>query len=66
MRKLDASFTEQTVKSMAEDELEEELTLIGVSGLEDKLQEDVKQCVSDFIDAGIQVWIVTGDKDSTA
>ena len=42
------------------------MKLIGVSGLADKLQEDVKHCVSDFIEAGIKVWIVTGDKDSTA
>ena len=32
----------------------------------DKMQEDVKKCVTDFIEAGIKVWIVTGDKDSTA
>lgn len=42
------------------------MTVIGVSGLADKLQEDVKMCISEFIDAGIKTWIVTGDKDSTA
>ena len=51
---------------MAEEDLEKDLILIGVSGLADKLQEDVKECISDFIDAGMKVWIVTGDKDSTA
>ena len=40
--------------------------MIGVSGLADKLQEDVRMCVNDFIAAGIKVWIVTGDKGSTA
>lgn len=51
---------------MTDAEVERDFTLIGVSGLADKLQEDVKQCISEFIDAGIKVWIVTGDKDSTA
>ena len=23
-------------------------------------------CISDFVDAGIKTWILTGDKDSTA
>lgn len=51
---------------MHDSEIERELTLIGVTGQADKLQEDVKICISDFIDADIKVWIVTGDKDSTA
>ena len=51
---------------MSEEDIEKDLTLIGVSGLADKLQEDVKPCISDFIQAGIKIWIVTGDKDSTA
>ena len=51
---------------MAEADLEKELTLIGVVGSADKMQEDVATCVQDFIEAGIKVWIVTGDKDSTA
>lgn len=51
---------------MTDCEIEQELTLLGVTGQADKLQEDVKFCISDFIDAGIKVWIVTGDKDSTA
>ena len=32
----------------------------------DSLQEEVKECINDFIDANIKCWIVTGDKDSTA
>lgn len=51
---------------MTEEEIESDLSLIGVSGLADKLQEDVRVCISDFIEAGIKTWIVTGDKDSTA
>lgn len=47
-------------------ELENEMTLLGVTGLEDKLQDDVKQSIQEFIDAGINVWMLTGDKLDTA
>ena len=66
MRVLDPEVTEAQVQNMSEEEIEKDLTLLGVSGLADKLQEDVKMCVNDFIEAGIKVWIVTGDKGSTA
>lgn len=46
--------------------LEDEMLLVGVSGLEDKLQEEVKPCLQDFIEAGINVWMLTGDKLDTA
>ena len=66
MRVLDARLTESQIQNMQEDELEKDLVLIGVVGSADKMQEDVRSCVSEFIGAGIKVWIVTGDKDSTA
>jgi len=30
------------------------------------LQENVKNCITDFRDAGIKVWMLTGDKGLTA
>ena len=68
MRVLETSpeFSELEVQKMAESGIEKDLLLLGTSGLSDKLQEDVKACINDFIDAGIKVWILTGDKDSTA
>ena len=51
---------------MSDAEIESNLELIGVAGSADKMQEDVHSCISDFKAAGIKVWIVTGDKDSTA
>mmetsp|Transcript_45482 Transcript_45482/g.60350 ORF Transcript_45482/g.60350 Transcript_45482/m.60350 type:complete len:113 (+) Transcript_45482:540-878(+) len=51
---------------MTETEIESEMRLIGVVGEADKMQEDVHKCTQEFIAAGIKVWIVTGDKDSTA
>lgn len=37
-----------------------------MTGVEDLLQEDVKQCIEDFRDAGMRVWMLTGDKGATA
>ena len=34
--------------------------------MEDLLQENVKSCISDFREAGIKVWMLTGDKGDTA
>jgi P-type E1-E2 ATPase len=30
------------------------------------LQEDVQKCITDFKDAGIRVWMLTGDSGRTA
>ncbi len=46
--------------------MECDLTLLGVTGVEDLLQDDVKQCIVDFKEAGCKVWILTGDKGATA
>ena len=40
--------------------------LLGISGLEDKLQNDVQSVISNLIDAGISFWMITGDKLDTA
>jgi len=37
-----------------------------VTGVEDLLQENVKACIEDFRDAGMRVWMLTGDKGATA
>jgi len=37
-----------------------------VTAVEDLLQDDVKKCITSFRDANIRVWILTGDKGSTA
>ena len=42
------------------------LTVLGATGVEDSLQEDVKMCVDDFRQAGIAVWMLTGDMGLTA
>ena len=47
-------------------EIESEATLLGVTALEDKLQDEVKEDLQKFIEAGINVWMITGDKMDTA
>ena len=46
--------------------IEGNATILGVSALEDKLQDRVKEDIEDFIDAGINFWMITGDKMDTA
>jgi len=47
-------------------ELEKNMYLLGISGVEDKLQEDVAGTVDNLKSAGIRVWMLTGDKVETA
>ncbi|CEH18028.1 aminophospholipid-transporting p-type atpase [Ceraceosorus bombacis] len=46
--------------------LERDLELLGLTGVEDKLQEDVKPTLELLRNAGIKVWMLTGDKIETA
>jgi phospholipid-translocating ATPase len=47
-------------------EIEKDLELLGITGVEDLLAEDVDSCIKDFREAGIHVWMLTGDKCETA
>lgn len=46
--------------------IENELTFLGVTGLEDLLQDNAAQCIRDFREAKMKVWMLTGDKEETA
>lgn len=46
--------------------IETELTLIGCSAIEDKLQDEVPETIHYLLEAGIQLWVLTGDKQETA
>ncbi|XP_058824497.1 phospholipid-transporting ATPase ID isoform X2 [Topomyia yanbarensis] len=48
------------------DEIECEMHLIGVTAIEDKLQDGVPQTIANLQMAGIKVWVLTGDKQETA
>lgn len=47
-------------------EVEQDLELIGVTAIEDKLQDGVPAAIETLLDAGIRVWMITGDKQETA
>lgn len=42
------------------------MELLGVTGVEDKLQDEVALVIESLRNAGIQVWMLTGDKVETA
>lgn len=44
------------------EEIETEMELIGVTAIEDKLQDGVAQTIANLIFAGIKIWVLTGDK----
>lgn len=53
-------------EELLQEELEKSFELIAASGVEDLLQLDVKQCLSQFKRAEIKTWMLTGDKGETA
>ncbi|KAA8897047.1 hypothetical protein TRICI_006809 [Trichomonascus ciferrii] len=48
------------------DEIERELTLLGGTAIEDRLQDGVPAAISLLGQAGIKIWVLTGDKVETA
>ncbi|OWK60308.1 putative phospholipid-transporting ATPase VB [Lonchura striata] len=46
--------------------LETKLTLLGATGIEDRLQDGVPDTIVSLREAGIKVWVLTGDKQETA
>ena len=48
------------------DSIERELTLLGGTAIEDRLQEGVPDTIELLAEAGIKLWVLTGDKVETA
>ncbi|XP_061995950.1 phospholipid-transporting ATPase 1 isoform X2 [Rosa rugosa] len=46
--------------------IENNLIILGASGIEDKLQLGVPEAIDSLRTAGVQVWVLTGDKQETA
>ena len=42
--------------------MEKDLSLLGCTAIEDKLQEGVPECIRALADANIRLWVLTGDK----
>lgn len=62
-----ASLTgRQEALDAAAEDVEKELMLLGCTAIEDKLQAGVPECISKLHKAGINLWVLTGDKQETA
>ncbi|XP_067850474.1 probable phospholipid-transporting ATPase IM [Heptranchias perlo] len=48
------------------EEIEKDLTLLGATAVEDKLQDGVPQTIETLSKANIKIWVLTGDKQETA
>merc|ERR1740124_1177074 len=46
--------------------IENKMKLVGATGIEDRLQEGVPEAIARLREAGIVVWVLTGDKQETA
>ncbi|NXQ70367.1 AT10A ATPase, partial [Quiscalus mexicanus] len=46
--------------------LEKNLHLLGATGIEDRLQDGVPETIARLRKAGLQIWVLTGDKQETA
>ena len=46
--------------------LELGMDLLGITAIEDRLQDEVPEVIASLADAGIVVWMLTGDKEETA
>lgn len=48
------------------EEIERDLILLGATAVEDKLQNGVPECIDKLAQAGVKIWVLTGDKMETA
>lgn len=46
--------------------IEKDMQLLGATAIEDKLQEGVPDAIASLAEAGIKIWVLTGDKEETA
>ncbi|XAR51264.1 Phospholipid-translocating ATPase [Bertholletia excelsa] len=56
---------EEMIEAVAE-KIEKDLILLGATAVEDKLQHGVPECIDKLAQAGIKLWVLTGDKMETA
>ncbi|CAI9783514.1 unnamed protein product [Fraxinus pennsylvanica] len=50
----------------ASEMIEKDLLLLGAVAVEDKLQKGVPECIDKLAQAGLKIWLLTGDKKETA
>lgn len=50
----------------AAEQIEKDMLLLGATAIEDKLQDGVPETIATLQEAGIRVWVLTGDRQETA
>ncbi|GMH31210.1 hypothetical protein Nepgr_033053 [Nepenthes gracilis] len=60
------STDRETLIDQVAETIEKDLILLGATAVEDKLQSGVPQCIDKLAQAGIKIWVLTGDKMETA
>ena len=63
MRVLAFGYSE---KKLVENEINEDIVLIGLVGIRDEVRDDAKQAIKEITDAGVQLVMITGDRLETA
>ena len=67
LQKASVSLTDrESLIEKVQDEIEVGLKLVGSTAIEDKLQDEVGETIGFLKDAGVKVWVLTGDKVETA
>ncbi|XP_060214930.1 putative phospholipid-transporting ATPase 9 [Lycium barbarum] len=56
----------ETIIDEVTDKIEKDLILLGATAVEDKLQPGVPDCIDKLAQAGVKIWVLTGDKMETA
>jgi P-type E1-E2 ATPase len=51
---------------MVAEKIEQNFILVGSTAIEDKLQDEVGEVIEFIREAGIKLWVLTGDKVETA
>ncbi|KAJ3022558.1 putative aminophospholipid-translocase [Thoreauomyces humboldtii] len=64
--KISVSDRNASMQKVISETLECDLELLGLTGVEDKLQDDVKTTLELLRNAGLRIWMLTGDKIETA
>lgn len=64
--KISINNRNELMQSVVTNHLENDLELLGITGVEDKLQDDVNSTFELLRNAGVNIWMLTGDKVETA
>lgn len=63
---LEKTFVKDKVLVHAQDELEENCNFLAITGIEEQVDEGVKETFEIIRESGIKTWMVTGDTVATA